>query len=255
MNLRYIVLSAYHSDFDDEFSVIFNDNTRFVSNWLSRRIRQFKIPTDGSYKMLYVGIHSNDNHTKIIQSANVLETYVMFSHEDMESYLAIKDKAILFEKYLSILETGYRQAAEMKDVPIKELLSIHQEFRELGYRNEWNFKKVWLKEEGLKLSFDCSLTMDAFSLHLTVRDMKGKQLARDCILKTFPDEILYNKNLRKLTLLSDKIVILDFLNHPFMEIETKGLGAGIIKYKVLDQDFKQYLAENNVEQMAKLAWL
>ena len=255
MNLRYIILSAYHSDFDDEFSVIFNDNTRFVSNWLSRRIRQFKIPTDGSYKMLYVGIHSNDNHTKIIQSANVLETYVMFSHEDMESYLAIKDKTILFEKYLSLLETGYRQAAEMKDVPIKELLNIHQEFRELGYRNEWNFKKMRLTDFALKVSLDCALTMDAFSLYLTVFDMKGNQLARECILKTFPDEIMYSKRLRKLVLQGKKLFILDFLDYPFLEIEIVGMKEGVIKYKMLEKHFEQYLAENNVEQMNKLAWI
>ena len=255
MNLRYIYFSAQRKAYEKDFHEVFDYNVSFIRNWLSRRIRQFKIPTDGSYKMLSVVLHPTDSSTKLLVCDQVLKTHVCFPNSELDNYYSIKDKTVLFEKYLYLLETGYRQASEIKYVPIKELLCIHQEFRGLGYRNEWNLKKMQLREYGIKISFDCTLTMDAFSLYLTVFDMKGNQLARECILKTFPDEIFYAKDIRKLTREDDKLIIHDFLDHPVLEVEVAGLNEGIIKYRMLDKQFEQYLAKNNIVQMNKLAWI
>ena len=73
--------------------------------------------------------------------------------------------------------------------------------------------------------------------------------------KTLPDEIFYSKEIRKLTRKDTKLIILDFLDHPVLEINILCLKKGIIKYKMLDKGFEKYLARNNVEQMNKLAWI
>jgi hypothetical protein len=62
---------------------------------------------------------------------DVLKVYVPF---DKKKYDKIKGTENC-EYYLELLEKGFREASEFKDVPLNSLLSLSSEFRENGYKN------------------------------------------------------------------------------------------------------------------------
>ncbi len=54
MNIRYIYIGSDTTFPDKDFWNIFCYNTRFISNWMSRKVRLLKIPTDGTFNHISV---------------------------------------------------------------------------------------------------------------------------------------------------------------------------------------------------------
>lgn len=254
MNLRYIDLSVDYSSYDDVFFNIFTDNVFFVSHFLSRRIRAFKIPTDGSFNMLSVCLTKSGDSCQIV-SEKCLITKMNFSEENLKSYLNMHDEKQRFEHYLSLLEKGYNLASKFKAIPIDILLNLHTEFRNNNYKNEWLFKKKTVKEYGLKIVLKHVLTSYDYKLMLSLYDTKNQFVNDGCIYQTFPDSILFDKNVRHLVIEYGKLIITDFLDHPQFVCELSDLSKGIIKSECVDENTRKYIPnEKNREKFERLKW-
>lgn len=256
MNYRSIYLSRKYpfSGFGEEFDNKFRYNTWILCNYLSRSVRKLHIPTDGEYNLLSCSITKEKDDVRIVP-VNSLCISLHVSEMEIKSYLAMHSEHDRFEFYFSLLERGYRLASHTHNVPISELLKIHQQFRNVGYKNEWLFKKKMFREYGIKVILDHVLTSYAYHLRLTVTDMKGKYINSGYIYTTYPDDIFFNKNVRHMIVTANTLVVTDFLNHPQFECQLEKLAKGIIKSTCLDENTRLYIPnENNIEKFARLRW-
>jgi len=254
MKLRYILLRADYASYDEDFFVVFMDNVRFISNYLSRNIRKYKVETDGTFKMLSVSI-TNASDSCLLRAENVLEVNVHLSEYSMHNYLNMKDEKARFEFYLSILEKGYLIASNYKNIPYEQLLSLHQEFRQGGYLNEKLFKTKQLKEYGINIKLIHCLSSYDYKLRLFVFDLKKELIGQGVIYHTFPDEILFDKNVRHLVIDDSKLIITDFLDHPQFVCSLTDLSKGIVKSTCVDEKTQKYIYnEQNVEKFERLKW-
>lgn len=254
MILRYIILRADYESYDKCFFNIFMDNTRFISNYLSNIIRSYKVETDGTFNMISVSISKASDSCSLL-SENVLAVKVHISEKLMNDYLKMKDEINRFEFYLSILEKGYRIASNYKNIPYDLLTNLHHIFRQGGYRNEKLFKTKQLKEYGISVKlFHCLSSYD-YQLKMFVFNLQKELIGQGAIYYTFPDEILFDKNVRHLVIDNDNLVITDFLDKPQFVCSLKDLSKGIIKSKCVDENTKKYIYnEQNAEKFERLKW-
>ena len=254
MELKHISLRADYGAYDDIFFISFIDNANFISNFISKQIRSYHIKTDGTYNAIAINITTNNCSCKIV-SVKTLDVKLQFTMEEKSHYLRIKNEIERFEFYLSLLETGYRLAETLKPIPRDILLSIHDEFRKNGYKNESLFKKKRLAEYGIKIELTHVLTSYSYNLVLSVYDLDGKLKGKNSIYETLPDEILFNKNVRHLVIDDNKLIVTDFLDHPQFVCDLNDLSKGIVKSVCVDENTKKYIPnENNKDEFERLKW-
>lgn len=254
MELKHISLRADYGAYDDVFFISFFDNANFISNFISKQIRSYHIKTDGTYNAIAINITTNNCSCKIV-SVKTLDVKLQFTMEEKSHYLRIKNEKERFEFYLSLLEAGYRLAETLKPIPRDILLSIHDEFRKNGYKNESLFKKKRLGEYGIKIELTHVLTSYSYNLVLSVYDLDGKLKGKNSIYETLPDEILFNKNVRHLVIDDKKLIVTDFLDHPQFVCDLNDLSKGIVKSVCVDENTKKYIPnENNKDEFERLKW-
>jgi len=233
MKLRYIALqidSLQEAYYGKENSFSFSFNTRFIENYLSRAVRKYKIET-GQYNLFIVTLTPYEQRIKFYEYSKCVETYLQFTKEDLHQYLSIQSLENRYEYYLELLRQGYMYAFDSDyNFQPNILLSLHQQFRENGYKNEWLWKKKLFRELDLYLFFKCAFTSFDFTLSIEVYDAKQRQCKLNkVIFRTGPDEIFFSKNIRNLIVDKDNIIITDFLDYPFLSISLNDLCKGIIR--------------------------
>jgi hypothetical protein len=258
MNYRYIILrassSGFGSGFGDEFDKKFNDNTWFISNYLSLQIRKLRIPSDGPYNMFYCNITKGEESV-IMSSNSVLNVKIHLEESEINKYKKLNIEKERFEFYLSLLEKGYNLASITRDIPTNTFLKLHQEFRGNGYKNERLFKKKYLKDYGIKIELYHVLTSYSYNLVLSVFDLHGKIIGENSIFETFPDDLLYNKTVRNIVIMDDNLVITDFLNQPQFICKLDELSMGIIKSVCVDDNTRKYIPNmSNIAEFNNLKW-
>lgn len=259
MKIRYISLCIEHplySGFSDEaFNLKFNKNARFICNYLSKAVRKLNMETDGTYKMISVHPHVIQNSSKMYYSDYALSNTIYVSSKEMEQYTQMVNLTERYEFYLSLLERGYIQAATFKEeVPVDTLLSLHQQFRDGEYKNEWLFKKKQIRDFGIYIYLNCYFTSFEFRLELEAYSLKTKELVtKGVVIRTPPNEVCYDHKFKQITLQDDKLVILDFLEHPRYEMDLHKLSDGIFNVKYLDdKDIKD--VERDQQKIQSITW-
>lgn len=259
MKIRYISLCIEHplySGFPDEaFNLKFNKNARFICNYLSKTVRKLNMETDGTYKMISVHPHAIQNSSKMYYSDYVFSNAIYLSSKEMEQYTQMVNLTERYEFYLSLLERGYRQAATFKEeVSVDALLSLHQQFRDGGYKNEWLFKKKQIRDFGIYIYLNCYFTSFDFRLELEAYSLKTKELVtKGIVIRTPPNEVCYDYKFKQIALEDDKLVILDFLGHPRYEMDLHKLSDGIFNVKYLnDKDIKDI--ELDQQKIQSITW-
>lgn len=230
LKLRYIALWAdsYHSGYgyNRRLASDFSYNTCFISNYLSKQVRKINIELE-EYKMISVVLSQNGNYGAITLSENVRSVTLFCSENDLKRYVTLSDDVERYEQYLSFLEKGYRASGCLNEEQIDQLLQLHQQFRENGYRNEWLFKKKPVRELGVYLYFKCYFTSFEFRLELEVYDLKQTRLiTKGVVMRTGPDEVFFDKDFRSISIDKGELTVLNFLNHPSFSFDLSRLAAG-----------------------------
>ena len=260
MYLWYIALSIYEYDSRfDEFCDKFDFNSRFICNYLSKAVRKLRIETP--FTMICITLGTDNRPNRYREYDRGVSTWVTFTSEDIARYEAMTKLEDRYELYLGILEQGYRQISEDYDIKMDSLLSLHDEFRKNGYKNEWVFKKKRLKELDLSLILKCYFTTFEFRLELEAYDYKCNHLlCNGVLLRTPPDELCFDYLFKSIIVDSDKLVILDGFETPRISIDLTQLRSGIFKptyintnYGSWDISWEQRI-KNDAEVIQRITW-
>ena len=236
MKLRYVALHIdSDSNYEDSFRYYFNDHSRFISNYLSIKIRKFKFETDGTFKMISICPSLSIKHICRIVGDASLQVRVLFNREAYEQMTEIEKN----EYYLKLLEDGYNIASKHKSIPFENLLDLNQKFRQGGYINEWQHKRKQLKNYGIEVSLECSFTTQNFQLSLYVNNIKTKEkIVSGVIFTTEPDEICYQPLFKDIIFDDKHIIITEFLDKPKYIFKISDILNGNFKFRISKEGFK-----------------
>ena len=236
--LRYINLDAFAAQDLIIDTYRFDFNARFICNYLSKEVRKLNIAGDGTFKMISVRLRKNHSDCRLTYGTDypdVLSVLMPISEQEQRWYNNSTDIVERCEFYLKLLERGYTIASNFKSIPIDSLMKLHDKFRDNNYKNEWLWKKKLVRDYGIYLFFKCYFTTFEFRLELEVYDRnKTTLLTKGVVLRTGPDEIFYDKDFRKLKIVEDKLLILDFLDKTNFEINLASLAQGVFNVKPIE---------------------
>ena len=257
MRLRYISLNADSeiNKIDSDFYKRFYYNPSFILDFLSKSVRKYKIET-GIYNMIGITLHPTKEgcNPKIIN--NVLEIYIKFTKEDINKFKNLLDHKKRYDSYLELLERGYHVGINEghTEIPLKNLLVLHQQFRNRGYNYEWLWKKKLIREEDTYLFFNAKYTSFEIRMELSVMDAQKSRIKCSGVIVTLTPWLdFFTKSFRKLVINSDKIMVYDFVDSPFCSIEMEELKRGKIKVMILDEYLKQTYAQKQ-ELIKEITW-
>lgn len=232
MNLRYIALYIdYDSGYKDPFRDNFNLNARFVSNYLSVQIRKLKIQTDGTFNMISVAPSKDIKHVCRIVGEKSLQTRITFEEDKYEQMTEFER----YEYYLQLLEEGYGICAQYKEIPLEQLIYLHQKFRDNNYKNEWLHKKKKFKEHGIEVVLNCVFTSSDFRLVITILDIKTqRELTTGTIIRTLPDEVCFEKLFKDVIIEDNELIITEYQDRPKFKFSLKDIFEGKLSFEVLE---------------------
>lgn len=231
MELRDIILCATDSQsFVNRTGERFGDNAEFISSYITKAVRKLHFKTDETFNILAIQPSFDGGAFKLTRYPYpTAEVFVPITVTEWKDYLSTTpDQSVArYEFALSVLERGYRIASKYKDIPVDALLGIHDEFRKEGYRNEWTFFKKRFKEDGVSLYLRCYFTAFDFRLYAELYDYKESVLLdKQLCLRTFPSDVCFYHQFRKVVVLQELIMVKDFLGYDSFIIERAPLNMG-----------------------------
>lgn len=236
MKLRYIALHMNDSSgYQDPFRDNFNLHSRFISNYMSVQVRKLKYDTDDSFNMISV-IPSIfiDTPCRIVAD-KVLRAKMLFNKEKYE----LMDEFTKYEYYLQLLEEGYHICSQCKSIPLDELLLLHAQFRNGGYKNEWLHKKKRFKEYNIEISLMCYFTSENFQLKISVINFKTKEeLISGVVIKTLPDEVCYQPLFKDIIIQDGHLAITEFQDREKFVFNLSDVFNKNFRFKVKDVGLK-----------------
>lgn len=253
MILKYIYIGCDDS-LPKDFCNIFDYNTRFISNWMSKNVRKLKILTNGSFNHINVLISKNESQCKKI-IPDILEITTKWSSQRIKDYLGLKDERSRIDLYLDLLKDGLIRASEYDNFNVGEILVLIDRFKQNGCKNEWQLKSMYIKEWNIRFKITCHFSTYDFKLFMSLYDKSKKQIAQKEVFRIYPDEIYFADVIRKIIVENDKLFINDFLDKHFMSFDLNLLKDGIIEEKLLNERIKKFMYEANVDEYNKIHWL
>ena len=262
MELRYIQTrsSIWARPIKDEYAVISDitdANARFICNWLCKAVRKMHIETSPQVKMLSFTFSPDETKCRVYNSEGIVDCSLIVTLSDMQRLRRMINLEDRYEFFLSYLERGYKEVLKNVIIPVDQLLDLHDQFRQNGYRNEWLFKKKMIREYGLYVFLKCYFTTFDFHLEIEAYDLKRTRLiAKGVIFRSFPHELCFDKDFRSIRLDGSKLQVLNFLGISAMEVDLDALAKGLVVVNYIDGYFLNWKEKNEDTRKAieRITW-
>lgn len=259
MNLRYISIKHIYNRNPDDYTLFawkIVSNSRFICNWMSKEVRKLHIDT-GPINMFCFTQSPEHEECKLSGCFKSLECFITISTKEQSVLKAMSSLTDRYEFYLSLLEKGYRAASTIIPFHIEQLLELHDKFRVGGYRNEWLFKKIIIREYGLYVYLKCYFTTFDFHMDIEAYDLKQTILiAKGTVFQTCPDELFYQKDIRSIRVDGPKLLILNFLGETEIEVDLDALVYGRILVRYIDSYCLNWTERHESDQsfIKRMTW-
>lgn len=190
----------------------FSFQCRFIGNYLKRHVKAFNFEPTGYNRLFISACQSAVAPNSIFE--NTLRVPVPF---DGSKYDKLR-KDELPDFFIELYIAGINKASQTHEIPVKFLLAKLEDLKENNYENKWEFKSRLFKEIGIRAILNCQMTMDFFSLILTLMK-KDEVIFSKEILNTLPDEIIYHWQFKEIVLEGNFIKVLDEFQKPIYTLD------------------------------------
>lgn len=233
MKLRYVTIGR---DYRMEakkgcmYASHFNYHVYFISYCLTKKVRQLKFETDGTFGeiILYIGSESTqvELKKKPYMPYPFLGIHLPFDFERYEN----GDRNRRCKYFMELLRTGLKKAAEVKPIPYDEIMAFADELEANGYVYEWDFRSVMVREYGLRVKFVCRLDTDAFTMDaLAFIKRNPVPVCRGQVVRAMPDAIHFDGISKKIYVENKRIVLQDKFGDDLLYIDIGSLLDGNLK--------------------------
>jgi len=194
MILGDISLYLRVDEYDRMYRSDFQFRSRFVCNFVRRRVKPLRFETDGFHAVAIQGSEEPGDECPIVHE-KVVVSEVRFDRDHYEN-LKTGDRP---EFFVSMLMEGIRKCSRSHRLPLAEIESAVADFRAAGYKNQWTFKQKSFRALGARVTLSCDLDAERFELSLEV--IKGGIVIFDGpILETKPDETIFTHQFRNVVI-------------------------------------------------------
>lgn len=203
MLLKHVYLYLHLDEYPADLATPFGFRTRYVCNFLERRLRELRCHADGFNKICVQGRRRPLEACPVVSDHAALPT-VAFDQAKYESLRPGEEH----EFFIAMIVEGLERCARQHRIPIAELRAAVEEFRRGGCRNEWTHQKKLLRQLGVQASLLCSLDPERFRLNLKL-EKKGVAAVERRILETKPDELIFAHRFKDVLVDGDSVVVKD----------------------------------------------
>lgn len=243
MKLWYInIWLNPETGYDDNYRYEFKLHTRFISNYLSRQMRKKEhwFETDGTFNMISVNPMPDKLRECKIVPEDALTVDVLFDQGKYEKIKGTSDCGY----YLELLEEGFKKASKYKEIPLDTLSKLIDEFKKDDCKNEWQHQKKQFRKRDIEVILNCYFTTFDFKLTATVSKIStNEELCSGVVIRTEPDEILFNKMFKDILLNEKNIIITDASDSPRILIDLSDALNKKFTYKLKgDKELKEILS-------------
>ncbi len=217
MLLRHIYLYLNLDEYSEELATRFGFRTRYICNFLERRIKTLKYHTDGFSKICVQGKHFPEEACPVIPE-NAVAPSVKFNQERYRMLGPDEHH----EFFIKMLLEGFEKCARYHPIPLAEMKEEIENFRSGGYKNNWIHQSKLLRPAGLRASLLCSLDTERFVLTLKL-ERRDETVFMEPILETKPDEIIFEHRFKELTLADDSVIVKNKFGEKIFSLELSKL--------------------------------
>lgn len=227
MNLRDVFLQ--HEERGRYYSV-FDDHVYFISLYITKEIRRYKIETDGTFSSICILLGKCDMvETDFLKCLNV-----HISSFDRQRYEMSKNSND-YNYYIELFRLGFQEAAKHKNIPLGILNKILDDFIANGCRNEWVISKYVFKDLGLKLVVEGNLTTNAFEVKVYFYSISPKKLfCYGMIARTPPNHLYFKGEFKKIRIENENIVFANRFNRDIFITNLDEIKRGIFNVKFIN---------------------
>lgn len=201
--LRAVRLYLWPDEFTQEVRSDFLFRSCYLSNFVTRYVREMRLITDGFKGVLVQGRNAGAAKPYVSVEGNLIVP-VRFEQERYETLT----RGERHEFFVDMLVRGVEEAAKHRRIPFVEMMVAIEEFRRGGYVNEWIHQKKTFRSLDLQAALVCRLDTDRFTLNLTL-EREGATVFDRKILETKPDEVIFTHRFKDVALEGRNIVITD----------------------------------------------
>lgn len=201
MLLRDISLYLEPLEYPREYGSNFDFRSRSLCNFIRRQLKKKKVRCSDFGSIAIRGTKTAAGECKI-GSTKVLVVDVDFDQSKYDSMEGDSRN----EFYIAMLQNGLEVASEQHELPMAEISSAIESFRDGGYRNSWTHKKRHDRKAGLMAKLECRLDQEKFVLELAVVK-SGRTVFESEILETEPDEIIFSHRFKDIVFDGDILQI------------------------------------------------
>lgn len=213
MRLKHVYLCLHLEEYPSDLATPFGFRTRYLCNFLERRLAELNFDAKGFSKICVQGRHHPQEASPIV-SVNAVVPTVSFDQDRYES-LGPDER---HEFFIGMLVEGLEKCSRSHDIPLGDLEGAVGEFRRGGYRNEWTHQKKLLRPVGLLASLQCRLDSERFVLTLKL-ERRGATVFQQAILETKPDELIFAYQFKDVVLRNGKVIVKDRCGDPTFAVE------------------------------------
>lgn len=217
MLLKHIYLYLNLDEYPDELSSTFGFRTRYICNFIERSLKRLRFHTEDFSKICVQGTDTPEESCPV-RFENAANPTVKF---DLNRYKALGPNEH-HEFFIAMLLEGIEKCGRHHSIPLGSIKEAIQDFRHLGYRNEWIHQVKLLRQAGLRASLICSLDSSRFLLTLLL-ERHGEIIYRQPVLETKPDELIFAYKFKEVALEDDTVVVLNKFGKPTFSIDLEAL--------------------------------
>ena len=239
MHLRHVIINFSRElelkyKFDRNYTSDFCFHSRYICNYLTRKLRQSKYQTDGTYNMICIELSDGTPRPPYIFVTETLIVQVPFTPERYESIRGSDN----CDYYLELIETGFRLVSTFKHIPLEVLMTPLLQFKEEGCQNRWIHKSKRYRPYNLGMALQCSFTTNDFSVTVVyTRLSDGHEYCRGQVIRTMPDEIFADGMYKDIKIVGDEVVITNRYYPPIFRFKLTDILSGIYHCHISDAPY------------------
>lgn len=234
MKIKYFFLTLDVDDFKSISDTIvsdFNFQTYFFSNYIQKNIKNKFESNDFNFVGVQGSLYPKKKYEidKVFKNFSIEVPFNMDKYQEIYPYKnnyplndnllkPIKDISkfnhFLYEMFITGMDKIKQQDAP---ISVDEFYKILNEFKEIGFKNEWIFKKKTFKEHSIKGELKCELTCNFFNLKLSIWKNNNKIFDKE-IIKTLPMGVFYETEFNDILIEGDILKISKKLSGYLFEI-------------------------------------
>jgi hypothetical protein len=217
MLLKHVYLYLKLDEYPAELATPFGFRTRYLCNFIEKRLRPLRFHAEGFSKICVVGTSAPEESCPLV-SENAAVPSVAFDRARYERLGPNQHH----EFFIELLCAGLAKCSRHHRIPLAETMTAIEDFRRGGYKNEWTHQTKQLRPVGLRALLLCSLDAERFSLRLRL-DRAGRPIFEAPVLETLPDELIFAYQFKEVVVDADTVVVKSKFDEPIFSVPLSSL--------------------------------